>query len=117
MTDEELLLALDQERRKHSLRDNAKINGFIQELITRKVYPPETVNGNHILNMVDCYGAYWYTWKTPYECPHCKADLRDLKSGPPFRRVISIYDQNRDRTIGWKCPDCNGEWPRNEQKL
>jgi hypothetical protein len=29
-----------------------------------------------------------------------------------FGRVIGIYDMEKDRTVRWKCPDCDGEWPR-----
>ena len=27
-------------------------------------------------------------------------------------RQIGIYDLERDRTVRWKCPDCDGEWDR-----
>ena len=27
-------------------------------------------------------------------------------------RAIGIYDMEKDRTVRWKCPDCNHEWPR-----
>jgi hypothetical protein len=27
-------------------------------------------------------------------------------------REIGIYDMETDRTVQWKCPDCNHEWPR-----
>lgn len=27
-------------------------------------------------------------------------------------RAIGIYDIDRDRTVKWKCPDCEGEWDR-----
>lgn len=27
-------------------------------------------------------------------------------------REIGIYDTERDRTVSWECPDCNGEWSR-----
>lgn len=29
-----------------------------------------------------------------------------------FSRAIGIYDQLRDRTVEWACPDCNVRWPR-----
>lgn len=55
-------------------------------------------------------------------CPLCKADL----TGEPipeesrefygththFSRRIGIYDQRRDCTVAWRCPDCGGEWTR-----
>lgn len=27
-------------------------------------------------------------------------------------RAIGIYDMERDRTVKWKCPDCEEEWGR-----
>ena len=27
-------------------------------------------------------------------------------------RAIGIYDMEKDRTVRWQCPDCNGEWLR-----
>lgn len=27
-------------------------------------------------------------------------------------REIGIYDMKKDRTVGWKCPECNHEWKR-----
>ena len=27
-------------------------------------------------------------------------------------RQIGIYDIHKDRTVRWKCPDCEHEWPR-----
>lgn len=27
-------------------------------------------------------------------------------------RQISLYDRDKDRTVGYKCPDCNGKWER-----
>lgn len=27
-------------------------------------------------------------------------------------RQIGIYDQIKDRTAGWECPDCGHKWPR-----
>lgn len=27
-------------------------------------------------------------------------------------RAIGIYDMERDRTVKWRCPDCEGEWER-----
>jgi len=71
-------------------------------------------------------------------CPSCKSDLQGEhiwsyfkgKTGSDeesdriaemyganrekghFGREIGIYDQGRDRTIAWRCPDCDHEWPR-----
>lgn len=56
----------------------------------------------------------------PDTCPHCKADLRSdyipaeqrelFGNNAHYSRRISIYDRERDRTVGWRCPDCGGEW-------
>jgi len=27
-------------------------------------------------------------------------------------RAIGIYDLEKDRTVRWRCPDCEHEWPR-----
>lgn len=27
-------------------------------------------------------------------------------------REIGIYDMDKDRTVSFKCPDCEHEWPR-----
>lgn len=27
-------------------------------------------------------------------------------------RQIGIYDMDKDRTVRWRCPDCEHEWPR-----
>ena len=27
-------------------------------------------------------------------------------------REIGIYDIDLDRTVAWRCPDCNHQWPR-----
>ena len=29
-----------------------------------------------------------------------------------FGRVIALYDRDKDRTVGWKCPDCGHAWER-----
>lgn len=56
------------------------------------------------------------------KCPRCNADFdggpipeehRHLYH-PPYRwnRRIGLYDRDLDRTIGYRCPDCGFEWPR-----
>jgi hypothetical protein len=54
-------------------------------------------------------------------CPLCQADLTGAPipvedwedfGGTHFSRAIAIYDQNRDRTTHYRCPDCGGEWER-----
>ncbi len=59
---------------------------------------------------------------TPYLCPFCYASLRGApvptKGGFSgyqfFSRVFSVYDFAKDRTVAWRCPDCNFEWERGE---
>src|SRR5574340_130842 len=62
--------------------------------------PAETVEGNpnSVWSMVGGWGARWHEWRPPFECPHCKADLRDHRTGPPFKREVGRYDMARDRT-------------------
>jgi hypothetical protein len=112
MRDQEVLLELDQERRKFTKADDAKMHALIAELQARCVYPKETVTGTPVFKMVDGYGAFWHQWRGTLECPHCKADLRDHKNGPPFKREIAFYNRDRDRTEYFICPDCEGRIER-----
>lgn len=69
-------------------------------------------------------------------CPACKADLNGeliwetlrhrlgdmeatrvaqsfygaTRTEGRWGRQIAIYDQERDRTVAYRCPDCNHEW-------
>lgn len=37
----------------------------------------------------------------------------DMPEGERFSsRAFGIYDQERDRTVEWACPDCGVRWPR-----
>jgi hypothetical protein len=54
-------------------------------------------------------------------CPKCNADLqgdpipeksRHLYGATHFSRRMALYDQGRDRTVAFKCPDCGHEWAR-----
>lgn len=59
--------------------------------------------------------------KSTYRCPKCKVSLKG-KTIPKalqkdfgskfFSRVISVYSLELDRTIGFRCPDCNYMWDR-----
>lgn len=64
------------------------------------------------VQMVDNYGPLWFEFAQPHECLCCAADLCDHLHGPPFKREISVYDRARDRTVSYRCPDCDHEWPR-----
>lgn len=56
----------------------------------------------------------------PNVCPACHADLTEKEipaehrqyygDATHFVRTIGIYAF--DRTIAWKCPDCEHTWPR-----
>ncbi len=53
-------------------------------------------------------------------CPHCNASLigepileerRDAYGGAThFRREVALYSREKDRTVGFQCPDCGGRW-------
>lgn len=52
----------------------------------------------------------------PHNCPLCAANLlgepiaADIKhhySGNYFKRELGIYSQEYDRTVAYRCPDCN----------
>jgi hypothetical protein len=112
ITDDELLEALKDERELFTRSSKAVMKVMIDELIRRKVYPANTPEGNpnDIYTMVSGWGAYWHIWKGTLECPHCKADLRDHKMGPPGLRQIGMVDRGLDRITHWVCPDCKGTW-------
>jgi predicted RNA-binding Zn-ribbon protein involved in translation (DUF1610 family) len=58
----------------------------------------------------------------PLDCPHCGVSLignkipeEDRKwfgGKSNFKREIGIYDTVKDRTVKFRCPDCQGEWMR-----
>ena len=113
-TNDELLEALRAERELFARSNKARIKAMIDELIRRKVYPENTPedNPNSVYTMVDGWGAYWHIWKGTLECPHCKADLRNHKMGPPGLRQVGRVDRGLDKITHWVCPDCNGSWAR-----
>jgi len=112
--DTQLLEFLNAERERFALSDARIKHVFVDELIRRRVYPEDTVEGNpnDVFTMVEGWGAYWHIWKGTLECPHCKADLRDHKMGPPGVRQIGMVDRGMDKVTHWVCPDCNGTWDR-----
>lgn len=55
------------------------------------------------------------------KCPNCSAELKgepiplplqDAYGDTHFSRKIGIYSVETDRTVAWKCPDCNHQWDR-----
>lgn len=54
-------------------------------------------------------------------CPECHANLQgepipkeqqESYGATHFSRKIGLYDMKIDRTVKWKCPDCDFEWDR-----
>lgn len=107
-TVKQLLSELTKEREKFTKENKPKMKAIVDELIARGVYPKR----KDALTMVECYGADWYKYRSPLKCPLCKSNLKDLDHGPPFKREIGMYDRDLDRTVAYKCPDCQGTWPR-----
>lgn len=85
--------------------DDDKLRQLIDEAVRRGIYPRDThpSNPNDVYSMVRGYGARWFEWSGPLECPHCHTDLR-AEEGPPFKREIGISEN--DRCTGFICPDC-----------
>lgn len=83
-----------------------KMEELIREAQLAGIYPKETVEGNpnDVVQMVKGWGAQWFVWKGPFECQHCGADLRDQRTGPPFKREIGRIEN--DRCVEFTCPDC-----------
>jgi hypothetical protein len=109
LNDSALLEKLAEERLPRGRsRNDILFRTMINELIIRKVYPEETFadNPNSVLSMVEGWGVYWHLWQEPLSCPHCGADLRDQRLGPPFKREIGHTDLKLDRTTLFTCPDC-----------
>ena len=45
-------------------------------------------------------------------CPACGVQWDYYVDGKRYSRVIGIYDQSRDRTVAWRCPNCDEQWAR-----
>ena len=104
---------IDAERRLYARfwpPNETKLKRLVEEAQQLGFYPQDTPEGNPstVLQMVKGYGANWNTWKGPFSCPHCKADLRNHVTGAPFKREIGHIEQ--DRVSYWSCPDCGGIW-------
>ena len=94
-------------------KNRDKMKDLVARLVEKNVYPKMGANGTiSAFKMMENYGAYWYMWTAPFNCPHCGSNLRDKKNGPPFKREIGQYSQSLDRTVGYQCPDCKEGWPR-----
>lgn len=106
---DELLTQLDSEWKKFTKADDQVMNHLIDKLVRLGVYtetPAMKKYGYTYLQMVEGYGARWHEYKGILECPHCQADLRNIDSGPPFKREWGR--EEHDRIQDWWCPDCSG---------
>lgn len=113
LDDEKLLDAVNDERIQFTETNDARQDAMVAELVRRKIYPARGCADKYdARKMMDSWGTYWFRWSGALNCPHCNSDLRDLHNGPPFKREIAMYDQRRDSTTHYKCPDCNKEFPR-----
>ena len=110
MNAEKTLRALTKEREKFTQSDKVKMQKLVDDLVEMGEYPNDVItklrSGMTPLTMVEGWGANWHKYTGTLNCPHCNADLRDLKTGPPFKREIAIYDMYADRTTHFQCPDC-----------
>lgn len=106
----DLLKMLDEERGKFTESNKEIMQLMVDELVTRRIYGRVSGINMTALEMVECYGAYWFEWREPLNCPACSADWRDLEHGAPFKREIGISDG--DTVYKWKCPDCGHQFPR-----
>ncbi len=117
MDTEKLLDELDQERQKFTRSDKEKMKEMVDLLVSAGIYPPMNEKmakqGSTHLSMVESYGARWHVYDSPLECPHCKADLRNHESGPPFKREIGIEVRGfYDGVAYYNCPDCGANFSR-----
>lgn len=63
----------------------------------------------------------------PTKCEKCGSDFdggpipEDIRESyeQPWRwsRVIAVYDQRRDCTVAYRCPDCGHEVPRSADEI
>lgn len=105
-----LLEKLRIERGKYTKSNELVMKELIDKLVEVGIYPsdPTKAMKDHnysILDMVNTWGVDWYFYDEPFECPHCKSDLRD-KNGPPLKREIAISNFVLDRVVDYICPDC-----------
>jgi len=94
-----------------SSRDKDKMEEIVKELIKEGWYPSEPTPamiecGYSVGTMVESWGVNWNVYGDPTICPNCKANLKNEKLGPPFKREIGMYDWELDMTVDFICPDC-----------
>lgn len=107
-----LLATLNYERCRFLQSSRERMQAIVDELVNRGEYKETPAMKKYkcsFMRMVDGYGAWWHHYRTPLECPHCKVNLRDEESGPPFKREVGKYNLDTDQTTGVFCPDCKKE--------
>ncbi len=61
-------------------------------------------------------GSIWQTFFEKYgseaEADRIAEMYGATRESGQWGRAIAIYSMETDRTVAWKCPDCNHEWPR-----
>lgn len=62
-------------------------------------------------------GSIWETFFEKYGSEQEATRVAEMygatkENNLQWGRQIGIYDLNTDRTVSWRCPDCNHEWPR-----
>ena len=113
----EVLDLLAKERQKFTKANSNYMQHLVEYLVEMEVYPAPTPTMEKqnlsYLRMVECWGAHWHEWRGVLKCPHCEADLRNVESGPPFKREIGIEIQGwYDGVLYYQCPDCKGKIER-----
>lgn len=68
--------------------------------------PPEPIPDVTTLDACPACGASWIGDPIPETRRHYYG------SATHFRRLIAIYDSEKDCTVRWRCPDCKEEWER-----
>lgn len=109
---------LKAEREKFTESDEKLMRVMVDRLVEAGIYPPLSaeLTGPRCnltpLKMVEGWGADWHIYRSPLNCPHCNADLRDPQ-GPPFKLEIGIEIRGLyDGVAYYQCPECKGAFSR-----
>ena len=104
---ESILRELEQElSKRYSESNKEKVDTLCHALVENSTYPEDY---EYSRKMVEYYGAHWHEYQEPLNCQHCGADLRNLDSGPPFKREIHVKCMYNSHTSYLECPDCGKE--------
>lgn len=106
----ENLIALSEIRYRHPDEHlDKRIDEIIGTLVETGYWPEKNKTGHHTARkMWEGYGPRWNEYSPPFNCHHCDADLRNMESGPPFKREIGIIEN--DRVANLRCPDCGKDF-------